>query len=111
MGTAKVAHKQQKQLVQQGIFVGVHHSAGHLDCTDWTLEVEACQQQRKLGISSDPLVERALPEVVPHSARRGAVQDQAQIHLGSPPSLAGPGSTGVQQHNPVDSCYGLLMPG
>lgn len=58
-----------------------------------------------------PLVERAFAEVVPHSARRGAVQDQAQIHLGSPPSLAGPGSMAVQQHNPVDSCYDLLMPG
>lgn len=43
-------------------------------------------------------------EVVLHNAHRGAVQDQCQIHLGSPLSLAGPGSRGVQQHNPVDSC-------
>lgn len=33
-------------------FVGVRHSAGHLDCTDWALEVEAYRQQRKLVISS-----------------------------------------------------------
>lgn len=48
-------------------------------------------------------VERRMPEVVPRSAHRGAVQDHSQIHLDSPPSLAGPGSMGVQQHNPVDS--------
>lgn len=29
-----------------------HRSAAHLDCTDWTLEVEAYQQQRRLVIST-----------------------------------------------------------
>lgn len=100
MGTVEVVHK---QLEEQGIFVDVRHSAGCLDCTDWTLEVEAYRQQRKLVLSSHLLVVRRMAEAVPHSAHRGAVQDQFQIHLGSPPSLAGPGSTGVQQHNPVDS--------
>lgn len=61
------------------------------------------------------LVEHWMPEVVPHSAHRGAVQDQFQIHLGIPPSLAGPGSMEGLQHNPVDSfwwdgCHCLLMP-
>lgn len=47
----------QKQLVEQDIFVDVRHSAGHLDCTEWTMEVEAYRQQRKLVISSYLLVE------------------------------------------------------
>lgn len=47
-----VVHTQQKQLVEPDIFVGVRHSAGHWDYTDWTLEVEACRQQRKPVISS-----------------------------------------------------------
>lgn len=51
------------------------------------------------------LVEQRMSEVVPHSAHKGAVQDQLQIHLGSPPSPAGPGSMGVWQHNPVDSFW------
>lgn len=45
-----------------------------------------------------------MPEAALHNARRGAVQDRSRIHLGSPPSLAGPESREVQQHNPVDSC-------
>lgn len=33
-------------------FVGVRRSAGHWDCTGWTLEVEACPRLRKLVTSS-----------------------------------------------------------
>lgn len=45
-----------------------------------------------------------MSEAVLHNAHTGAGQDHSHIHLGSPPFRAGPGSTGVQQHNPVDSC-------
>lgn len=57
MPTVEVVRKQQIQLVEQGIFVDERHSAGHLDCNDWKLEVEACQQQRKPVVSSYLLVE------------------------------------------------------
>lgn len=43
------------------------------------------------------------PAALLHSVRSGAAQERSPIHLGSPPSPAGPGSTGVWQHNPADS--------
>lgn len=105
--------------------------AGHWDWTDWTLEVAACQQLKKPVISSylqwvtvtvwavytshgSPNKrikvfyqsgERWRPEAVLHSARSGAVVGRSQIHLGSLPSVAGPGSTGVQRCNSVGSCW------
>lgn len=37
-----VVHTVQIQLVEPGSFEDESHSAGRLDCTDWTLEAEAC---------------------------------------------------------------------
>lgn len=58
MLTEEAVHKEQTQPAEQGTFEDEHHSAGHLDCTEWTLEVEAWQQLRKQAISSYLLVER-----------------------------------------------------
>lgn len=44
-----------------------------------------------------------MTEVVLHSVHRDPEQKALQIHLDSPPSLAGPGSTEGQLNNPVGS--------
>lgn len=44
-----------------------------------------------------------MAEVALHSVHTQAVREQLQSHLGTPPSLAEPGSKGVQLRNPVGS--------
>lgn len=57
MLTVEAVRKEQTQPAEQGTFEDERHSAGHLDCTDWILEVEGWQQLTKQAISSYLLVE------------------------------------------------------
>lgn len=56
--TVSVEAVRKEQLVEQRTFVDERRSAGRLDCTDWSLEAVACQQLRRLVISSYLLVVR-----------------------------------------------------
>lgn len=57
MLTVEAVHKEQTQLAEQGTLQDERHSAGHLDYTDWTPEVEGWQRLRKQAISLYLLVE------------------------------------------------------
>lgn len=102
--TVEDDHSQPRQLGDPGNFVGESRSAGRLDCRGWPQVVAAYLGWTTLATSSHLFVGEKTAVVDPHSGHTCVGWGPGRSQTGRPPSQAGPGSMGVQRHNPVDSC-------